>query len=122
MSENEFITWLRQETYRRKWNHSDLAREAGLSRGTIGNIFRMERAPGQAVLIGIAKAFKMSPDDVFTKAGLFPNINKTGTMEKEVLYLFSLLPDMQKSEVIDYLRFKSSVYENANLNPHSKKP
>jgi transcriptional regulator with XRE-family HTH domain len=68
----EFPDWLQKEMDQRGWSFSDLARAAGVSRGTIGNVVRGERAAGRRLATAIAKAFDYPPETVFRAAGLLP--------------------------------------------------
>lgn len=73
MSER-FIRWLLDEMEERNLNMSDLAQKAGLAQPTVSLVLSSARKPGLDFCIGIAKAFKLPPEQVLRQAGLLPPI------------------------------------------------
>ncbi len=100
----EFINWLQDELNKRGWSQSDLARATKLSRGAIGNVIRHERNPGAEMLRAIAKAFQISPDIVFRKAGVLPESPELAQSQKrkieQLMYLIEHLPEEDQNEII----------------------
>ena len=101
----EFSSWLQAEMDKRGLNQSDLAREAGLSRGAVGNVLRQEREPGPDFLNGIAHAFKMRPADVFTIAGVLSQAPESDPLTRQAEWLMSQLDPGSKQEAIDFIQF-----------------
>lgn len=107
----EFHNWLQQEMKKRGWSQADLAREAGLSRGAVGNVLRQEREPGKGFLIGIAQALRLPPEEVFRIAGILPDTNEDDSYAKEAAHLVGLLPEEKKQIAVDYIRFLLEMEE-----------
>lgn len=105
VNKNEFVIWLQNEMDQRDWSQSDLAREANLSRGAVGNVLRQERDPGKDFLIGIAHALKIPPEVVFRAAGLLPEAPESTQESEELLHLYHLLPEADRKEILRYVRF-----------------
>jgi transcriptional regulator with XRE-family HTH domain len=72
MSGDTFVNYLDEELARRNWRPADLARAAGISTGSLSQIYSGARNPGPDIASAIAKAFGIPPDVVFRKAGLLP--------------------------------------------------
>ena len=58
----DFRSWLREQRERRNWKKSEVAREAGLSQGYVGNLESGEREPTDDALRSLALAFGVEPD------------------------------------------------------------
>ncbi len=108
---DEFSKWLQNEIDKRGWSQADLAREAGLSRGAVGNVLRQERDPGKEFLIGISRALHIPPEEIFRIAGFLPETRDEDPLAKEAAYLVGLLPEEQKQVVVDYIRFLLEIEE-----------
>lgn len=65
-----FTDWLDDELQKRSWSHSELARQAGITRGALSHIFSHTRRPGVSLLNGIARALRLPPEQVFRAAGI----------------------------------------------------
>ena len=70
--ENKFGDWLLQRLKEKGWTQSELARRAGLSRGTLSNIINGERGVGENTLIAVAHVLGYPPETVFRAAGILP--------------------------------------------------
>lgn len=107
----EFKTWLQKEMDEREWSISDLARNAGVARGSIANILRGDRNPGVDVCEAIARAFKISPESVYRYAGLLPPELKPDEKRQELVHLFELMDEANREDTIDYARMKLQKQE-----------
>ena len=67
---NDFSVWLLDELDRRGWRPTDLAREAGITDGTVSNILNGHKSPGWDACLSISKALHVPYDEVFSRAGL----------------------------------------------------
>lgn len=65
-----FTDWLSLELEKRSWSQSELARQAGVTRGAMSHIFSHTRQPGVGLLKGIARALHLPPEEVFRMAGI----------------------------------------------------
>lgn len=86
----KFNDWILSQLRARNWSQADLAREANLTRGAISK-YMIDRIPDESALRKIAKAFKLSPEYVFEKAGLLPP-KSTDPIIAEIAHLASQLP------------------------------
>ncbi|MBI5950178.1 MAG: helix-turn-helix domain-containing protein [Chloroflexi bacterium] len=112
-SENmeNFKQWLQAEMNTREWSISDLARYAGVARGSIANVLRGDRDPGASLCEGIAKAFKMPPEVVFRKAGILPPDVKPDEKRQELVHLFDMMSEENKDDQISYARMRLEKQE-----------
>jgi transcriptional regulator with XRE-family HTH domain len=66
-----FGRWVREERKRRGWTQEELAARIGVAQGYLSHLERAERIrPGGDVLIGLARAFEITVDDLVRAAGL----------------------------------------------------
>jgi transcriptional regulator with XRE-family HTH domain len=73
MANVDFATWLQGELDKRELSQSDLARLSGLNRQVISTYINRQRTkPDSDMLNSIARALKLSPDEVFRAAGILP--------------------------------------------------
>lgn len=73
-SMDNFGAWLLEELDKRELSQSQLAKMAGLSRGTLSNIISGTRGRGQDSIERIARALKLPPEHVFSiSIGKDPN-------------------------------------------------
>lgn len=91
---------------KREWSMSDLARNAGVSRGAVANIMRGDRNPGVNVCDGIAKALRVSPEIVYRQAGILSPVAEHDERSQELVHLFNLMNTDDQEETIDYARLK----------------
>lgn len=76
-----FNDWLLSQLKERDWSQADLARYSGLTRGGVSNYIN-GRIPDESALRKIAKALKLSPEEVFRRAGLLPPLVEDPWAEK----------------------------------------
>jgi transcriptional regulator with XRE-family HTH domain len=103
---SKFSVWLQREMDKREWSMSDLARNAGISRGAVANIMRGDRNPGVNVCEGIAKALKVSPEIVYRQAGILSPAVDPNERAQELVHLFNLMGLEDQEETIDYARLR----------------
>lgn len=68
---NDFSNFLNRENAKRNWKDSDLARIAKVGKSSISWARSMGK-PGPKVSRGIARAYKISVEEVYREAGLLP--------------------------------------------------
>lgn len=118
-----FVEWLTSELDKRDWTASDLARHSGISKGSISNIISGVRQPGNDVCEGIARAFKISPEVVYRRAGLLPPLPEEDINRDELINLYNLMNESNREDVIDYARMKLKKQEKekkTNANKHDR--
>lgn len=73
-----FGDWLDHELTLRGWSQSEAARRGGVAASTIQQVVSGATQPGPKLCKAIARAFGMSEEEVFRRAGLLPMpINST---------------------------------------------
>lgn len=93
---SKLTNWINTQLNQYSWGYNELARQAGLSSGTISNLMANRTKPGLDLCIGIARAFNVSPEGVLRLAGLLPSIPINAIQEEKMLYAFRQLdPDEQ---------------------------
>ena len=91
---DNFGMWLLKELDNRGMSQSELARNAGLSRGTLSNLISGTRGRGPDSIEAIARALKLPPEHVFRMAGLLPKKADADEWVEEMEHKISLLtPD-----------------------------
>lgn len=103
-----FSSWLVGEMKTRGMNNSDLARKSGLAPSTVSLVISEQRQPGVEFCQGVAKAFEIPEDIVFTKAGLFTPSEGAGEdiTFKELLDLARSLSVEERAELLSYIRWQ----------------
>lgn len=101
-----FAEWLDIELKHRAMSQAELARQAGVTRAAITNILTSNRGPGVELCQGIARAFKIPPEEVFRAAGLLPQESKQSTYLERMIYLFNQLDDETAEDYLAELEFK----------------
>ena len=95
----------------RSWSISDLARYAGVARGSIGNILREERAPGSELCGALARALKIPPDVVYRHAGLLPPKPDMDEKSQEIIHLYQMMDEVNQNELLEYARLRLRIQE-----------
>jgi len=103
---NSFASWLNKELDEQSWTQSELARRAGLSRGTLSNITSGSKGIGEETCRAIARAFNIPPETVFRAAGILPNHPGTDEDFEELKHLFSQMTDEEQLEFLAIGRVK----------------
>lgn len=107
MGQEDFALWLKGELEAQGWKQADLARATGLHSGTIANVLNGQRKPGVDFVLAVARALRVSPEDLYRRAGLLPpqpDRYRTPT-EKDLLDILKRLPLDKQKEVINFARF-----------------
>jgi len=100
-----FADWLLTEMKRRRLSQSELARRSGISRSTLSNIINDQRGYGEKTVIAIAHGLDVPESIVLQAAGILSDKQEiSGTTEET--YLFKMLDDKDKEEIIYLMRFK----------------
>ncbi|MCL4299477.1 MAG: helix-turn-helix domain-containing protein [Anaerolineae bacterium] len=104
---DELKAWLSQELERRKWSHTELARQAGLSQAMVSRILSGERNASINFCHKIAAVLGEPPEKILRLAGILPS---SPTPEEdptltELQDLIRNLPPAKRREVLRYVRF-----------------
>lgn len=117
-SMERFSDWLLKELENRDMSQSDLARAAGLGRGTISNIMTGTRNVGQETLIKIAAALRLPPEFVFEKAGILPpSSGNLSPIKRALIHVAEELPDSDIELALTLLEKRLEFYKR---NPQEK--
>jgi len=120
---NDFVNWLIDEMNKRGWSNSELARRAGVVHSTISMILSGKSNPGNDLCVGIAKALKIPPEEVFRRAGILPPLpapDNDPTLEEITAYLKRLSSEDRK-EVLMYTHFRYQQAKGKPLTGSSEK-
>jgi transcriptional regulator with XRE-family HTH domain len=101
---NDFLTWIIQESNKRGWQNSDLARHADISETTISRTLREERGPTLEFCRGIAQAFGMPAETILRMAGLLPSLPPEVEDEREVIGLYRRLDGPVRRSMVETMR------------------
>ena len=101
----EFSSWLQDMLDTHGWSQADLAREAKVTRAAINGILQKRRMPGADLSNAIARALKLSPQEVFYKANLMDQPPNFDPNESRLLHRLSLLSKDEKLQVDDFVEF-----------------
>jgi transcriptional regulator with XRE-family HTH domain len=102
--ENDFFTWITEETEKRGWGYSELGRKAGLSPATLSLVLSGQRKVSLSFCKGIAKAFGEPPEKILRLAGLLPPEPAPAKNEDQFLAVFRLLTAQQQNFLLDSAR------------------
>jgi transcriptional regulator with XRE-family HTH domain len=73
MNTSKFSQWLSAQMEERGWSQADLAKAAGLTRTAVSQYINKKRTkPEPESMVAIARAFQVSPIEVFRVADLLP--------------------------------------------------
>lgn len=85
-----FSEWLQGEMTARDLSQSELARLAGVTRSAINGVVTGARGPGRDLCVGIARAFKIPPEEVFRIAGLLPPAKSNDRVDRLIYQIEEL--------------------------------
>lgn len=104
---NEFAVWLKAELDSHGWTQSDLSRMSGLSTGAISNVISGQRKPGVDFVLAVARTLRVSPEDLYRRAGLLPPKPELAAspIANEVLDVLRRLPPEKQQEALNYVRY-----------------
>lgn len=102
----QFVDWLNSELNERRWTQSDLARAAGLGRGTVSNIVINLRKPGPEFCQAIAHALELPEEFVFRKAGLLSTPAGYDETYEEWRAVLHELTENNRDELLHFARLR----------------
>lgn len=104
---SNFTDWLTIELKQRNMSKSDLARDADISNGTLGDIFSGRRPISFDIAYAIARAFNIPPIQVFQTAELLPrDKGKHDPEVEQIIYDLESLSKEEQREVLSYIRWR----------------
>ena len=104
----QFSEWLLSVLSQKGMSQSELARQAGVTRGAINGVITGARGPGVDLCNGIAKALKIPPEEVLRAAGLLPpEPNKDEKFYRIESLYHTLRDETNKQRAIEFLEFLS---------------
>lgn len=112
-----FGDWLLERLKDKNMSQSELARIAGLSKGTISNLINGTKGAGQDSLKAVAIALKLPPDLVFEKAGVLPQKIELSAIKRALLHATEGLPDSDVQLALSLLEQRQEYYKK---NPGTK--
>ena len=118
MDNFEFGQWVQSERDKRDWSQSDLSRYSGLHRAVISKIEGGTR-PMPETLLALAQAFKISPINIFRKAGLLPEGGDEASFT-DYQYLLSQLTTEEQEEIRQIMEMKIERRQKAEQSARSK--
>ena len=103
----DFSDWLNQQMQKNNLTPASLARQAGITEGTISHIFAGRRKPGIDFCVAISPIIKQSPETVLRAAGLLPpeKDRPNSLILDEINFKFSLLSPEKQKQLLDFLNF-----------------
>jgi transcriptional regulator with XRE-family HTH domain len=116
-----FDVWLLNVLQERKISQAELARLAGISKGTISNLIHGTAGVGPDSLSAISHALKLPPEIVFRAAGILPPERASEEIIEEIIHLTSDLPESERNEVLAYVRMRKERLENKEVNVQARK-
>jgi transcriptional regulator with XRE-family HTH domain len=105
MTKETFAEFIVEEVNKRDWSYSKLARLSGMSSAQVSDVVNLKSNPGEKFCRGVARAFNISPDIVFRKAGLLPDIPAREETEQNLLYRIRQLDPEGRERVAEFLEY-----------------
>lgn len=111
-NEKDFVTWLNEELERRGWSQSELSRRAGVVASTVSMVLTSQKSPGVDFCLGLSRAFQITPEEVFRRAGLLPPLPAASDLSlvQQLGELVRRLPEEERGEILDYARYRYQRY------------
>ncbi len=106
-----FGDWLLEQLKNRDMSQSELARLAGISKGTVSNLVNGTKGIGPDSLTAIAYALKLPRDLVFEKAGILPRKPELSPIKRKLAHLAQDLPDSDVEIAITLLEQRQEFYK-----------
>lgn len=108
----DFAEWLNKQLQVRNWSQSELANKAGIHRQVISSYIGGQRQkPDAEILLTIARALKLPPEEVLRAAKLLPQVSETTEKHTNLVHLFDLLPPEEQERVLRYVRLQVDIQE-----------
>ena len=101
----EFTDFIQSEMKKRGWSQADLARQTGMTTGGVSMLLNQTRKPSPDTLLTLAQSFHLPPELIFRKAGLLPELPESVEQKEELDYLFNILSNEGKTDLLTYARF-----------------
>lgn len=122
-----FGLWLQTEREKLGMSQAEFARKAGKDRAVISKIESGGAAPAVETYIAIANALNVSPETLFRKAGLMPNVTSAQTRLDDWRFILDQLPPDEEEELrkiaamkIEKRQAAEASARAAQFKPHEK--
>jgi len=99
-----FADWLNDELTKRGWSRSEAARRGKISASMIDKVINGYANPGLDFCTGIARAFRLDPENVLRRAGLLPPQPAHDAQLDAALFLFRQLPAHDQDKILAFMR------------------
>jgi len=106
-----FTEWINGEIRERGWSLRELARRSNLSSTAVINVMNQHRNAGSDFCKGLARALRISPEEVMRRAGILPPSPPHTMRLSEVLRLFASLPEERQETIL--IQMKALADEEA---------
>jgi transcriptional regulator with XRE-family HTH domain len=113
-----FAQWIVEEVESRGWSYAELGRRANLAGATISQVITEQKNPGADFCLGIARAFRVPPEEVFRRAGILPPLPETEKKKQSVWLRFTRLSPEQQDLILTTM--EAWVRENRQDQPQAK--
>ncbi|MDP1713929.1 MAG: helix-turn-helix transcriptional regulator [Anaerolineales bacterium] len=112
----KFAKWLENELETRNISQSELARQAGVTRGAINGILTGSKGPGIDLCKGIAQAFDLPPEIVFRAAGLLPPDTTVTELIQQITHLTNELPLQEQQDILEFVKLRHHLTKKRGKN------
>lgn len=105
---NDFVSWLITEMNSRGWSNSELAKRADVVPSTVSLVVTGKSNPGDDLCLGISRAFRITPEEVFRRAGILPPLlasDNDQAITRVLEYMRRLGPN-DRNEILLYTMFR----------------
>ncbi len=103
----------------RGWTRNRLAEQAGISPGTVGTIVKgAATAPPPEQIAAIARALKVTPNDIYDAAGWFTILREEWTLspaERDIIAAYRTSSDKQKALALNVLRLNLDAVDSGGI-------
>lgn len=102
--------WIISKLNERDWSQSDLARASGLTRSAISYILKgKSKSPDDETLRRIAKAFQVSPEEVFRISGSLPPKPEADALLDAITQEVAKMSPQEKIKVYETVKLWSNL-------------
>lgn len=102
------MDWIQQELNTRGWSNSELVKRSGLKSSTLSMTLNRQNRVSFDFCLGIAKAFRMLPEQALRQAGLLPPVSSVSddALVQKITELAKQLPASEKKLLLELAEWR----------------
>lgn len=110
----QFIAWIQDEMDKRGWKQAELARRANMAPSQVARVMTGDRGAGMEFYKGVARAFRISIEEVLRTAGVLPAITSKDTTVTRLIERLERLPPHMRTAVLQAWEASVTLADDVN--------